>query len=236
LGKITILGRLKSCDIPIKDHKASRTNTKIRLEGGAFLVEDLGSSNGTFLNGEKIQRANLAHGDRVKIGKTVFRFDNPQPAARRAAPRKPSPPTPAPAPPPRPKPPEPSSPLAPEAMAAMETPPAGTPPPSAPAVEEAEEEVEEIDLGGEDLGTDQDPYPAPRPAPAPAAPTPKPKPAYVARVPLAAPKAGGRKPRTLLLEDISQRSGSFRALVYIGVIALMGFLAYLAFHLASSAF
>ena len=225
LGKITGLGRLKSCDIPIKDHKASRTNTKIEQGREGFFLEDLGSSNGTFLNDEKIEKVRLTQGDLVKIGKTVFRFENPASPAPQPSPKQPSPA------------PKPADPAFPGSLATMETPPSGTPAPAAQEVDKdgLDDDIEEIDLGGDETDFEGPPVRAPRLEAAGDASTPKPRPAYVSRVPLSPPKSGSRRPRTFFFQDISQRSGSFRAVIYIGVIALMGLLAYLAYYLASSA-
>ena len=74
LGPLCVIGRLKSCHIPIKDTKASRNNSKISLQGDGYFLEDLGSSNGTFLNGERIAREPLRDGDLVKVGNTEFRY------------------------------------------------------------------------------------------------------------------------------------------------------------------
>lgn len=223
VGPLCILGRLKSCDVPVKDNKASRNNTKIRLQDGAWTVEDLQSSNGTYLNEERITSAPLNDGDRIRIGKTVFRFETaaapaPKPAAAPAP--KPAPPRPpAPKPPPAPNPQD----LSARELASFETPPGGV------AGFADGDDVEELDLGGGDDDSPALPA-APRPASAPAPSTPKPRPAYVARIPLE-PTGPRSRRRSLLLEDVSQRSALFRVFLYLAILAGMVLLAYVSFTL-----
>ncbi|GEM_PF-2373527 len=257
IGKIAIIGRLKSCDIPIKDPKASRNNTKISATSQGFVVEDLDSSNGTLLNGKRVDRGRLRSGDRIKIGKTVLLFRH---APARATPTEPKTEAPSkrPAAEPEQAPPKPSTPShtpAPasagtdpkdrEALANLSTPPEGVPaaplPSTAsepePATGEGEEDVEELDLGGE---PDEAAPPEPSAPAAPARPapvtSPSSKPSFTPRIPLertSPPREGSRSP---LLEDLSQRSAAFRALIYAGVVALMVLLCWAAFTLASGAF
>jgi hypothetical protein len=57
----------------IEDPGVSRRHARVRTGGGAVTVEDLGSSNGTFVNGERISRAvELAAGDEIQVGGTVL--------------------------------------------------------------------------------------------------------------------------------------------------------------------
>ena len=71
--EITI-GRGKDCDIILNDKKASRVNTTIHRVGMKFVLKDLDSSNGTFLNGKKITEQELSGDDRIKIGDVEFQF------------------------------------------------------------------------------------------------------------------------------------------------------------------
>ena len=70
-----VIGRSRECDIQISDPNASRRHAEIRRDGDAFSVVDLGSTNGTDVNGRRTQRATLSDGDRITIGTTdlVFR-------------------------------------------------------------------------------------------------------------------------------------------------------------------
>ena len=64
------LGRVAGCDIVIDDTKASRRHARIVAQDGVVEVEDLGSSNGTMLNGKPVQRRVLRDGDEIQIGAT----------------------------------------------------------------------------------------------------------------------------------------------------------------------
>src|SRR3954469_14160006 len=77
-----ILGRSPSCDIPLEDSKVSRRHARIAIEEGTARVSDLGSRNGTIVNGEKIEsEAVLLPGDRVQVGDTTVLFEPPTRAA-----------------------------------------------------------------------------------------------------------------------------------------------------------
>jgi pSer/pThr/pTyr-binding forkhead associated (FHA) protein len=69
-----ILGRVESADIVISDPKVSRQHAKFAAQDGRFGVEDLGSSNGTKLNGQKISGSvELSHGDTLSIEHIALR-------------------------------------------------------------------------------------------------------------------------------------------------------------------
>src|SRR5262249_41885459 len=76
LGDSVVLGRSESCDIHLQNEGVSRVHARVIVNDDAVSVEDLGSSNGTLLNGRKLKTAAvLADGDKVQIGTTaVFRF------------------------------------------------------------------------------------------------------------------------------------------------------------------
>jgi pSer/pThr/pTyr-binding forkhead associated (FHA) protein len=69
-----VIGRSRECDIQISDPNASRRHAEIRRDGGTFSLVDLGSTNGTELNGRRTQRAKLSDGDRITIGTTDLVF------------------------------------------------------------------------------------------------------------------------------------------------------------------
>jgi serine/threonine protein kinase len=71
---VTILGRQSSCDVPIVDSNASRAHCEIRRDGRLYSLVDLGSRNGTQLNGKKVGERQLAFGDRISVGKVEFLF------------------------------------------------------------------------------------------------------------------------------------------------------------------
>jgi len=69
------LGRGAACDIVLNDRKASRKHLIIRRKGLQFQLVDLQSANGTFLNGESVQEADLVSGDLIQVGAVEFRFE-----------------------------------------------------------------------------------------------------------------------------------------------------------------
>ncbi|MGE5586815.1 MAG: FHA domain-containing protein [Clostridia bacterium] len=75
LGAVTVLGRSRESDIVILDPYVSARHAEIVLSGSGFLVRDLGSANGTYVNGRRLGRERfLRKGDRLELGDTVFRF------------------------------------------------------------------------------------------------------------------------------------------------------------------
>jgi pSer/pThr/pTyr-binding forkhead associated (FHA) protein len=83
-AQAAILGRLDSNDVPIRDGKASREHAKIYRQGQQFAIVDLNSSNGTFVNGQKITKRVLEPGDEVSIGMVHLRFEDPEAEERKA--------------------------------------------------------------------------------------------------------------------------------------------------------
>jgi pSer/pThr/pTyr-binding forkhead associated (FHA) protein len=63
------IGRSPDADIVIDDDKASRLHCGIRLQDGKFLLKDLKSKNGTFLNDQRVEESELQAGDRIRVGK-----------------------------------------------------------------------------------------------------------------------------------------------------------------------
>jgi diguanylate cyclase (GGDEF)-like protein len=68
------IGRAPTCDIPIDHESVSRRHARVLRKGTAYWVEDLGSTNGTFLNDGRVAAHDLAQGDQLKIGRTIFKF------------------------------------------------------------------------------------------------------------------------------------------------------------------
>ena len=86
-GVVTRIGREATSDVQLYDSEASRSHAEIRVrDGNEFELIDLGSSNGTRINGTRIARTRLSSGDRIEIGTTMLIFTGTsQPAAMEAA-------------------------------------------------------------------------------------------------------------------------------------------------------
>ncbi|MGM0577086.1 MAG: FHA domain-containing protein [Myxococcota bacterium] len=75
---VNLVGRGKDCTVTIIDPSVSRIHAKLSVErSGAITVEDLKSSNGTFVNDERIEVGTLSHGDLVRFGNVEFAFEVP---------------------------------------------------------------------------------------------------------------------------------------------------------------
>ncbi len=68
------IGRHPGNDIPLSDGTTSAQHAKLRIVGKEVFIQDLASTNGTFVNGEKILKHTLADNDRITIGNTTFVF------------------------------------------------------------------------------------------------------------------------------------------------------------------
>lgn len=69
-----LIGRLYRSDILIEDPSVSREHATIERKDGRFILEDLKSTNGTFINGESVDVRILNHGDKIRVGNTVLQF------------------------------------------------------------------------------------------------------------------------------------------------------------------
>jgi len=72
--EVVTIGRLPDCEVVLKDKGASRRHAQIKLKDGTATLTDLGSTNGTRLNGQVVQSRALEDGDRITIGSTVLEF------------------------------------------------------------------------------------------------------------------------------------------------------------------
>jgi hypothetical protein len=73
LAEELLVGRAEKCHLVLDDTYVSQVHARIFAKGDSYLVEDLGSTNGTYLNRRRVTApAELQRGDQVKIGKTVL--------------------------------------------------------------------------------------------------------------------------------------------------------------------
>lgn len=69
---VTVLGRSIDANVRLIDDGISRHHCRVRLEGGQVVVEDMGSRNGTFCNGERTTHHVLQDGDKLQLGQTTI--------------------------------------------------------------------------------------------------------------------------------------------------------------------
>ena len=75
-GAAVSIGRASDCAIPIKDRYLSRKHAEIIAVGNTWMLKDLGSANGTYLNGSRVERDELLRpGDRIRLGDTEIVFE-----------------------------------------------------------------------------------------------------------------------------------------------------------------
>lgn len=72
-GRAT-LGRLPECEVQLEDPSVSRRHARLEPGGGGWVIEDLDSTNGVKVNGERVHRAELHHGDRLELGTVRLEF------------------------------------------------------------------------------------------------------------------------------------------------------------------
>jgi serine phosphatase RsbU (regulator of sigma subunit) len=78
------IGRASECTIPIKDRYLSRRHAEIVPADGGWVLKDLGSVNGTYLNGARVEQdTRLKAGDRIRLGDTEIVFERPEPTTDR---------------------------------------------------------------------------------------------------------------------------------------------------------
>lgn len=69
-----VIGRSSELDMVLVEDMVSRRHSKITVASDQIFIQDLGSTNGTFVNGEKIKRARLNEGDRILIGTSIIKL------------------------------------------------------------------------------------------------------------------------------------------------------------------
>jgi pSer/pThr/pTyr-binding forkhead associated (FHA) protein len=69
-----VVGRSSELDMVLVEDMVSRRHAKLTVTGDQIFIQDLGSTNGTFVNGEKIKRSRLQEGDRILIGTSIIKL------------------------------------------------------------------------------------------------------------------------------------------------------------------
>ncbi len=77
-GPRVVIGRRGNADIQLHDFETSRRHAEIVRLGSSYWIRDLGSTNGTFVNGQRVESALLRSGDRIQIGAETLTFINPE--------------------------------------------------------------------------------------------------------------------------------------------------------------
>jgi Domain of unknown function (DUF4388)/FHA domain len=80
-GRPFVIGRQPGLELVLPEDLVSRRHARLSLEGDDLVIEDLGSTNGTYVNGVRMTRARIAEGDRILIGGSLIKL-----VAREAAP------------------------------------------------------------------------------------------------------------------------------------------------------
>jgi predicted component of type VI protein secretion system len=92
------VGRVEENTFQIADASVSSRHAEILLRGGEVVIKDLNSTNGTFINGEKISEAALQPGQTLRFGQVELKIDDGKPVGAQQAPPVAAAPAPAPAP------------------------------------------------------------------------------------------------------------------------------------------
>lgn len=71
-GAVRTVGRGAQADFVLNDPLASRVHCRLSASGRQLVVEDLGSTNGTFVNGSRAETVGLEGGDRLRVGRSEF--------------------------------------------------------------------------------------------------------------------------------------------------------------------
>ncbi|NOZ85431.1 MAG: GGDEF domain-containing protein [Deltaproteobacteria bacterium] len=69
-----VIGRSSTCDIQLGIESVSRNHAKVLVRDKQVLIRDLGSTNGTYVNDRAIDEYRLRHGDRIQVGRIIFKF------------------------------------------------------------------------------------------------------------------------------------------------------------------
>ena len=70
---VLVIGRSRQCDVTVPDPTVSRVHACVRLFGDDWFIDDLGSTNGTWVNGVRVRAGtSVASGDRLRFGRSTF--------------------------------------------------------------------------------------------------------------------------------------------------------------------
>jgi hypothetical protein len=86
MNREIIIGRSSDLDMVLVEDMVSRKHAKISTTDGEVFIQDLGSTNGTFVNGEKITRSRLQEGDRILVGTSIIKMVSVDPSASDCSP------------------------------------------------------------------------------------------------------------------------------------------------------
>jgi two-component system NtrC family sensor kinase len=79
-GSSLVIGRDPSCDVPLRDPGISRHHARLELRGDHYVLKDLGSANGTYVNGMRVSESSLQAGDQIRLGNSVLAMGGPESA------------------------------------------------------------------------------------------------------------------------------------------------------------
>lgn len=74
-GSRLLVGRSRECDLVLDDPNVSRRHAELRRDDGAWVIADLGSTNGVKVNGRRVQQATLMPGDEITLGRARLSFE-----------------------------------------------------------------------------------------------------------------------------------------------------------------
>ncbi len=81
MGQAIEIGRSSDLDMVLVEDMVSRRHARISAENGTLQIEDFGSTNGTFVNGKKVEESTLEEGDRILIGTSIIKLVHKDPDA-----------------------------------------------------------------------------------------------------------------------------------------------------------
>jgi pSer/pThr/pTyr-binding forkhead associated (FHA) protein len=75
-GPVCVIGRASTANIVLEEESVSKQHARLTYGDGAFHIEDLGSSNGTFVNGKRVHEAQEIHpGDLLRLGAVILKLE-----------------------------------------------------------------------------------------------------------------------------------------------------------------